>query len=59
MLEYEITARRTDSHSSVVHCKQAELVIDGTLGALATVQLINLGEIALDDINIVNSAWVF
>ncbi|MBI1285926.1 MAG: OsmC family peroxiredoxin [Thiobacillus sp.] len=31
MLEYEITAKRIDSHGSVVQCKQSELVIDTDL----------------------------
>ncbi|MDZ7754751.1 MAG: OsmC family protein [Gammaproteobacteria bacterium] len=31
MLEYEITATRTDAHGSMVHCKDAELVIDTDL----------------------------
>lgn len=31
MLEYKITARRTDAHGSTVHCKDAELVIDTDL----------------------------
>ncbi|HEC18846.1 MAG TPA: OsmC family peroxiredoxin [Gammaproteobacteria bacterium] len=31
MLEYEITATRTDAHGSVVRCKQAELIIDTDL----------------------------
>ncbi len=31
MLEYEITATRTDNHGSLVHCKQAELIIDTDL----------------------------
>lgn len=28
MLEYRITARRLDAHGSMVHCKQAEIIID-------------------------------
>jgi len=28
MLEYQITARRLDAHGSMVHCKQAEIIID-------------------------------
>ena len=31
MLEYEVTARRVDSHGSVAQCKDAELVIDTDL----------------------------
>ncbi len=31
MLEYEVTATRTDAHGSVVRCKQAALVIDTDL----------------------------
>ncbi len=31
MLEYEVLARRVDSHGSVVKCKQAEWVIDTDL----------------------------
>jgi len=31
MLEYEITARRIDSHGSLVRCKKAELIIDTDL----------------------------
>lgn len=28
MLEYKVTAHRTDSHSGVAHCKDAELLLD-------------------------------
>ena len=28
MLEYQITARRENAHGSVVHCKQAEIIVD-------------------------------
>ena len=28
MLEYEVTAQRIDDHGSLVHCKEAELLID-------------------------------
>ena len=31
MLEYDVTATRTDAHGSVVRCKQAALVIDTDL----------------------------
>ena len=31
MLEYEITARRIDEHSSIAQCKNAELIIDTDL----------------------------
>jgi len=31
MLEYSVTARRVDDHGSLVHCKEAELVIDTDL----------------------------
>ncbi len=35
MLEYEITARRVDSHGSIAQCKDAELVIDTDLSGRA------------------------
>jgi uncharacterized OsmC-like protein len=28
MLEYKVTARRTDAHGSLAHCKDAELILD-------------------------------
>jgi hypothetical protein len=28
MLKYNVTAKRTDAHGSIAHCKDAEIVLD-------------------------------
>ncbi len=45
MLEYEVTATRTDAHGSVVRCKQATLVID--TGVSGRVDAFNPAELLL------------